>query len=226
MAKLFGTGNIKFGELSKKNFIELLNYKNDCDVIIEVKYKEESFTEFANIIEGGIVNLVNVESLFIFELILVADEFGLEELASKLETFPIETKAFWLRILILQSLDFNSLPESLLVSLLKRDAGEARDSIGPYKKILNKQFWKDINLHLSSPERLVKSSILPARSFSVIVSEILGYLLLPRSNNCGNENYDCYCENSYCYEKLIRPYQVALVLPGLPVQGNELNIAE
>ncbi|RHZ81865.1 hypothetical protein Glove_117g209 [Diversispora epigaea] len=181
---------------------------------------------------------------------LVADDFELEELVTKIETFLIEAKALWLRkhismiflnifdrknfndllnfcnynvekypSLIFEDLDFNSLSESALVSLLKRDdlqmkeveiwhyvvkwgiaqnptlptnlgewsnqniitlkttlqqclphiryfqlsSDEVKDSIRPYKKILDKQLWKDINYHLSSPKRQIKSIILPAR---------------------------------------------------------------
>ncbi|RHZ81579.1 hypothetical protein Glove_117g57 [Diversispora epigaea] len=295
-----------FDKLSQ-NFIELLDDKDDYNVIIEVKNKKKSFTAHSNILKhrssyfrkelenvqsnenniktiiikssisarifdfilkyiyGGIVNLKSAGSLFIFKLMLVADELELEELANEIETFLIETKASWLKAnismvhntiferkkfdnlqkfccddiivnhpnLIFESLDFNSLPESTLVSLLKRDnlkmkeveiwdhvikwgisqnptlptnlgewsneniitlkttlqqclpyiryfhlsADEVRDSIKPYKKILDKQLWKDIDRHLLSPERPIKSIILPARSvsieepFSTIISE-------------------------------------------------------
>ena len=36
--------------------------------------------------------------------------------------------------------------------------------IRPYKKILDKQLWEDIILHLVAPDRPIKSIILPARS--------------------------------------------------------------
>ncbi|RHZ81886.1 hypothetical protein Glove_117g127 [Diversispora epigaea] len=288
-----------FDKLSQ-NLIELLNDKDDYNVIIEVKNEEKSFTAHSNILKyrssyfrkelenvqsnenniktiiiksrisvqifdiilkyiyGGIVDLESAEDLFIFKLMLVADEFELEELANKIGTFLIETKASWLKThfsmvyntifdkkkfndlqnfcndvivrypsLIFESSDFNSLPEFLLVSLLKRNdsqmketeiwdyvikwgiaqnptlpknlgewskeniitlkttlqkclpyiryfhlsADEVRHSIKPYKKILDEQLWKDINFHLSSPKQYVKSIILPARSFSAIISE-------------------------------------------------------
>ncbi|RHZ54355.1 hypothetical protein Glove_428g43 [Diversispora epigaea] len=44
---------------------------------------------------------------------------------------------------------------------------EIYDKIRPYKKILDKQLWKDINQHLFAPDRPVKSIILTARSVSV-----------------------------------------------------------
>ncbi|RHZ45079.1 hypothetical protein Glove_692g22 [Diversispora epigaea] len=47
---------------------------------------------------------------------------------------------------------------------------EILDKIIPYKKILDKQLWKDIIQHLGAPERPVKSNILLARS--VLVKEL------------------------------------------------------
>ncbi|RHZ86538.1 hypothetical protein Glove_50g64 [Diversispora epigaea] len=205
-------------------------------------------------IYGGIVNLENVKTRFIFDLMLAANEFELDELTNKLETHLIDTKASWLKTyfsliyrtifsksnfknlenycndiitkhpsLIFENSDFASLPESALISLLKRDElkmeevkiwdyvikwgiaqnptlpvnleewskenfltlkitlqqclpliryfhisnTEIVDKIVPYKRILDKQLWKDIIQHLGAPDRPVKSIILPARSASV-----------------------------------------------------------
>ncbi|RHZ89522.1 hypothetical protein Glove_13g172 [Diversispora epigaea] len=207
-------------------------------------------------IYGGIANLENVETRFIFDLMLAANEFELKELTNKLEIYLINTKASWLKTyfsliyrtifnennfknlqnycndiivkhpnIIFDSPDFTSLPESALVSLLKRDDLqmeeikiwnyvikwgiaqnstlptdleewskeniialkttlqqclpliryfhisniEVIDKIRPYKKLLNKQLWKDITHHLSTPkQQQIKSIILPARSTLVI----------------------------------------------------------
>ncbi|RHZ82275.1 hypothetical protein Glove_110g71 [Diversispora epigaea] len=289
---------LKFFDKLSQNFIELLNDKDDFNVIIEVENKEKTFTAHSNVLKcrspyfrkelenihpnenniktitkssisaqifdlilkyiySGIVNLENVETRFIFDLMLVAYEFGLEELTNKFETLLIDTKASWLKThfsliyrtifdrqnfkklenfcndivskypnLIFDSSDFTSLQESALVSLLKRDnlqleevkiwdhvikwgiaqnstlptnleewtkenfltfkttlqqclphiryfhlsVNEVLDEIEPYRKILDKQLWKDINQHLLAPERPVKSIILPARS--VLVTEL------------------------------------------------------
>ncbi|RHZ81904.1 hypothetical protein Glove_117g86 [Diversispora epigaea] len=289
---------LKFYDKLSRNFIELLDDKDDFNVIIEVENKEKSFTAHSNILKyrssyfrrelenihpnenniktitessisaqsfkiilkyiyGGIVNLENAETRFIFDLMLATNEFELEELTNNLETHLIDTKASWLKShfslvyrsifsktnfkkienfcndivvkypnLIFDTDDFASLPESALVSLLKRDdlqmkeieiwnyvikwgisqnpalptnldewskenfltlkttlqqclphiryfhlsVDEFLDSIRPYKKILDKQLWKDIDQHLLSPERPVKSIILPARS--VLVTEL------------------------------------------------------
>ncbi|RHZ65273.1 hypothetical protein Glove_318g43 [Diversispora epigaea] len=298
--------SFKFFDKLSQNFIELLNDKDDFNVIIEVESKEKSFMAHSNILKyrssyfhrelenilsnennikiitkpnisaqifnvilkyiyGGIINLENAETRFIFDLMLVASEFDLEELTYKLEAILIDTKSSWLKThfslvyhtifdrqnfknlenycndiivkypnLIFDADDFTSLPESALISLLKRDdiqmeevkiwdyivkwgiaqnptlptnledwtkdnflvlkttlqqhlpyirffhisADEVLDRIEPYKKILEKQLWKDINHHLLSPTRPVKSIILPART--VLVTE------LPPQNYCND----------------------------------------
>ncbi|RHZ89530.1 hypothetical protein Glove_13g140 [Diversispora epigaea] len=304
--------SLKFFDRLSQNFIELLNDKDDYNVIIEIENKEKSYTAHSNILKyrssyfrkeleniqpdennikiiikssvsaqifdvilkyiyGGIVNLENVETRFIFDLMLAANEFELNELTNKLETYLIDTKASWLKTYfsliyrtifnennfknlknycndiiakhpntIFDSSDFTSLPVSALVSLLKRDylqmeevkiwdyvikwgiaqnstlptdleewskenfltlkttlqqclplvryfhisITEIFDKIRPYKKLLDKQLWLDINQHLVAPDRPVISTILPARSillkelpprteepFSTIISE-------------------------------------------------------
>ncbi|RHZ89480.1 hypothetical protein Glove_13g72 [Diversispora epigaea] len=128
----------KFFDKLSQNFIELLNDKDDYNVIIEIQNKEKSFTAHSNILKyrspyfrkelenvqpnenniktinksnisaqifdfilkyiyGGIVNLENVETRFIFDLMLAANEFELKELTDKLETLLIDTKASWLK---------------------------------------------------------------------------------------------------------------------------------
>ncbi|RHZ89661.1 hypothetical protein Glove_13g214 [Diversispora epigaea] len=185
---------LKFFDKLSQNFIELLNDKDDYNVIIEIENKKKLFTAHSNILKyrspyfrkeleniqqnennvktivirssvsaqifdvvlkyiyGGIVNLENVKTRFIFDLMLATNEFELHELTNKLETHLVDTKASWLKThfsliyrtifnannfkklenycndiivkhpsLIFDSSDFDSLPESALVSLLKRD---------------------------------------------------------------------------------------------------------
>ncbi|RHZ77464.1 hypothetical protein Glove_177g153 [Diversispora epigaea] len=193
------------------------------------KHKIESVNRY---IYGGIVDLENSETRFIYDLMLAADEFELEELTNKLETLLIETKEFCNYIvakyphLIFESDYFTSLEESVLVSLIKRNdlqieeikiwdyvikwgiaqtstlptnlddwitekffilkttlqqclphiryfhlsSAEIVDKIKPYKKILKKQLWGDIKLHLMVPDRPIESTILPPRS--VLVTEL------------------------------------------------------
>ncbi|RHZ89472.1 hypothetical protein Glove_13g164 [Diversispora epigaea] len=288
--------SLKFFDELSRNLIELLNDKEDYNVIIEVENKNKSFTAHSNVLKyrssyfrkeleniqpnenniktivkssvssqifdiilkyiyGGIVNLENVETRFIFDLMLAANEFELKELTNKLEILLIDTKASWLKThfsliyrtifnennfknlenycndiiakhpnIIFDSSDFTSLPVSAFVSLLKRDDlqieegkiwdyvikwgiaqnstlptdleewskenfltlkttlqqslplvryfhisnTEIFDKIRPYKKLLDKQLWLDINQHMIAPDRPVKSIILPARSTLVI----------------------------------------------------------
>ncbi|RHZ82639.1 hypothetical protein Glove_106g18 [Diversispora epigaea] len=130
----------KFFDKLSTDFTELLNDKEDYNVIIEVdknenkktftahsavlRYRSSYFSkELANItqnenniktiskpdisvesfdiiiryIYGGIVDLVNAESKFIFELMILADEFEFEELFKQVEIYLTETKASWLR---------------------------------------------------------------------------------------------------------------------------------
>ncbi|RHZ89897.1 hypothetical protein Glove_9g183 [Diversispora epigaea] len=282
---------LKFFDKLSQNFTELLNDKDDYNVIIEVEDKKK-FTAHSNVLKcrspyfrkeldtinpnennvktiikpkisaqildiilkyiyGGIINLENVESRIIFDLMLTANEFKFEELSKKLETILIEDKASWLKShfsfiyrsiflnnnfkdlenfcndivakypnLIFDSDDFTSLQESALVSLLKRDdiqmeegkiweytikwgisqnptlptnleewnkenflnlkitlqqclpyirffhipGDDILDKVKPYKKILDKQLWEDLMQQLISPDRPIKSVILPARS--------------------------------------------------------------
>ncbi|RHZ69960.1 hypothetical protein Glove_276g19 [Diversispora epigaea] len=116
-----------------QNFIELLNDKDDYNVIIEVENNEKSLTAHSSVLKyrasssgisqpnennikiinkpsvstqifnvilyiyGGIVNLENTETRFIYDLMLITDEFKLEELTNRLETFLIKNKSSWLR---------------------------------------------------------------------------------------------------------------------------------
>ncbi|RHZ89234.1 hypothetical protein Glove_17g47 [Diversispora epigaea] len=113
---------------------------------------------FSRYIYGEIVDLENCETRFIYDLMLAADEFELEELTNKLEILIIEIKDSSLRThfsfifilflvettlknfcndivvkcpkLIFDSLNFSSLEESSIVSLLKRDNLQIEENLG------------------------------------------------------------------------------------------------
>ncbi|RHZ87601.1 hypothetical protein Glove_33g181 [Diversispora epigaea] len=130
--------SLKFFDKLSQNFIELLNDKDDFNVIFEVENKEKSFTAHSNVLKyrssyfrkeleniqpneknikiitkpsisskifdvilkyvyGGIVNLEKAETGFIFDLMLMANEFELLELSRKIEIILIEDKASWLK---------------------------------------------------------------------------------------------------------------------------------
>ncbi|RHZ77450.1 hypothetical protein Glove_177g129 [Diversispora epigaea] len=225
--------------------------ENNIKIIIKSRISGQIFNVILQYIYGGIVDLENCETGFIYDLMLVADEFELEELTNKLETILIETKGSWLRThfsfiyhsifsrnnfkkienfcndivvkypnLIFDADDFTSLEESALVSLLKRNDLQMKevkiwdyvikwgiaqtstlptnlddwtkenfltlkttlqqclphiryfylsnievvDKIKPFKKMMDKQLWDDINQHLLIPDRPVMSTILPSRT--------------------------------------------------------------
>ncbi|RHZ79713.1 hypothetical protein Glove_141g84 [Diversispora epigaea] len=75
-------------------------------------------------IYGGAVNLEEVEARFIFDLMLIVNEFELIELSNRLETILIKDKASYS--------DFTTLPESALISLLKRDDLQIKVEIWGY----------------------------------------------------------------------------------------------
>ncbi|RHZ76507.1 hypothetical protein Glove_196g32 [Diversispora epigaea] len=114
--------SFKLFEKLSQNFIELLNDKNDYNVIVEVENKK-SFTAHSNILkcrstyflrelENMIPNENNIKTItkpnisnqifniilkIIFDLMKAANEFEIEELTKKLENHLIETKSSWLK---------------------------------------------------------------------------------------------------------------------------------
>ncbi|RHZ46457.1 hypothetical protein Glove_621g26 [Diversispora epigaea] len=339
--------SLKFFDKLSQNFIELLNDKDDYNVIIEVENNKKSLTAHSNVLKcrssyfrqeleniqpnennikiinkpsvstqifnvilqyiyGGIVNLESTETRFIYDLMLITDEFKLEELTNRIETFLIEIKGTWLKThfsliynsifsrnsfkklenfcndivvkypnLIFDSDDFASLKESALVFLLERDDLqmeevkiwdyiikwgiaqtstlpknlddwtkenfltlktilrqclphiryfqlsniEIYDKIKPYKRILDKQLWEDINQHLSIPDRPVKSTILPPRS--ILVTELSPCTNEPKESFSNIISEDHVTEISSwidrktaTYSEANNPYKFELILRG------------
>ncbi|RHZ89920.1 hypothetical protein Glove_9g170 [Diversispora epigaea] len=334
---------LKFFDKLSQNFIELLNDKDDYNIIIEVKDKK-NFIAHSNVLKcrspyfrkeldtvtpnennikkiikpntssqifdiilkyiyGGIINLENVETRIIFNLMLTANEFELEELTKKLETILIEDKTSWLKThfslvyhsifinnnfkelenfcndivakypnLIFDSEDFTSLQESALVSLLKRDdiqmeegkiweytikwgisqnpdlpinleewnkenfltlkntlqqclpyiryfhisSTDIVDKVEPYKKIIDKQLWKDLFQHFLTPDRPIKSEILPARS--VLIQELPARVKEPFSTIISDEHAaeisSWIDHKTTAYPSTNYPYEFQLILRG------------
>ncbi|RHZ88276.1 hypothetical protein Glove_24g71 [Diversispora epigaea] len=231
----------------RKELKNIIPNENNIKTITKPDISDEIF----DIILNGIVDLENVETKFIFDLMVTVNEFEIEELTKKLENHLIETKSSWLKShfslvyrsifngnnfkdlekfcndivtkypsLIFDDEDFTSLQEPALISLLKRDDlqleeviiweyvikwGIAQNStlpanpkewnkenfttlkttlqrclpliryfhisgtdvakkIKPYKKILDKQLWEDLNQYFMAPEQPVESIILPPRT--------------------------------------------------------------
>ncbi|RHZ66619.1 hypothetical protein Glove_306g81 [Diversispora epigaea] len=228
--------------------------ENNIKTIIKPEISAQILDIILKYIYGGIVNLENIETGIIFDLMLAANKLELEELSKSLEKILIKDKASWLKThfsllyrtifiynnfkdlenfcndivvkypsLIFDAEDFTSLQESALVSLLKRDdlqvkevkiweyiikwgiaqnptlpsnldkwskdnfltlkttlqhclpyiryfhipGNDILDKVEPYKKILDKQLWKDLKQYFISPDRPTKSVILPPRSIQV-----------------------------------------------------------
>ncbi|RHZ76510.1 hypothetical protein Glove_196g138 [Diversispora epigaea] len=241
----------------RKELKNIIPNENNIRTITKSNISDGIFDIILKYIYGGIVDLENVETKFIFDLMVTDNEFEIEELTKKLENHLIETESSWLKShfslvyrsifsrnefkdlekfcndivakypsLIFDADDFTSLQESALVSLLKRDDlqleeviiweyvikwGIAQNStlpvdfnewtkenfitlkttlqqclpliryfhisnadfwskVEPYKKIFDKQLWKDLNQHLIVPDQPVKSKILPPRS--VLIQEL------------------------------------------------------
>ncbi|RHZ60518.1 hypothetical protein Glove_352g14 [Diversispora epigaea] len=333
----------KFFDKLSRNFIELLNDKDDYNVIIIVK-NEKSFTAHSNVLKcrssyfckelkniipdenniktitkpnisdktfdiilkyiyGGIVDLENVETKFIFDLMVTVDEFEIEELTKKLENHLIETKSSWLKShfslvyrsifsgnsfkdletfcndivakypnLIFDAEDFTSFQESTMVSFLKQDDlqleeviiweyiikwGIAQNStlpvdleewnkenfttlkttlqqclpliryfhipgtdvlkkIKPYKNILDKQLWEDLNQYLMDPDLPVKSIILPPRT--IFVQELHTHTTEPLSTIITYKHVaeisSWIDRKSSTYSLTNTPYEFQLILRG------------
>ncbi|RHZ81727.1 hypothetical protein Glove_117g122 [Diversispora epigaea] len=98
-------------------------------------------------------------------------------------------------------------------------ADEVRDSIRPYKKILDEQLWKDIDQHLLFPNQSVKSIILPARSVLFIklpsrVEEPRGPFSDIISEEHAAEISTWIDRETTIYTSLNYPYKFELILRG------------
>ncbi|RHZ87089.1 hypothetical protein Glove_40g92 [Diversispora epigaea] len=133
--------------------------ENNIKIIIKPNISSQVFEIILKYIYGGIVNVENVNTKTIYELMIAAKELEFEELSKEIESHLIDTKAAWIRThfsfvyqsifkinefknlenfcnniiakhpnLIFESEDFNSLQESALVSILKRDDLQAKES--------------------------------------------------------------------------------------------------
>ncbi|RHZ45963.1 hypothetical protein Glove_641g17 [Diversispora epigaea] len=232
---------LNFFDKLSRNLIELLNDKDDYNVIIIVK-NEKSFTAHSNVLKcrsswfckelkniipnenniktitkpdisdeifdiilefiySGIIDLENVETKFIFDLMVTVNELEIEELTKKLENHLIETKKsalisllkrddlqleeviIWEYVIkwgIAQNSalpanpkkwnkeNFTTLKTTLqrclpLIRYFHISGTDVAKKIKPYKKILDKQLWNDLNQYFMDPEQPVESIILPPR---------------------------------------------------------------
>ncbi|RHZ73734.1 hypothetical protein Glove_229g77 [Diversispora epigaea] len=71
--------------------------ENNVKTIFKPNISTQIFEIILKYIYGGIVNIENIETKIIYELLIVANELEFEELSEKLESYLVESKASWLR---------------------------------------------------------------------------------------------------------------------------------
>ncbi|RHZ82386.1 hypothetical protein Glove_109g15 [Diversispora epigaea] len=71
--------------------------ENYIKTIIKPNISTQIFEIILKYIYGGIVNIENIETKIIYELMIIANELEFKELSEKLENYLIEYKASWLR---------------------------------------------------------------------------------------------------------------------------------
>ncbi|RHZ48307.1 hypothetical protein Glove_553g30 [Diversispora epigaea] len=135
-----------------------INNDDNIKIIQKPQISVKVFDIIIKYIYGATVNLEKVETSIIFDLLITANQFQLEELVERLQTFLIENHPSWLKLnfskiyfssfqtdfkalqnfcddiiakhpsLIFESNDFNTLPEAALVSIIQRDDLQLEES--------------------------------------------------------------------------------------------------
>ncbi|RHZ48296.1 hypothetical protein Glove_553g56 [Diversispora epigaea] len=135
-----------------------INNDDNIKIIQKPQISAKDFNFILKYIYGATVNLEKVETSIIFDLLMTANQFQLEELVERLQTFLIENHPSWLKLkfskiynssfqtdfkalqnycndiiakhpnLIFESNDFNTLPEAALVSIIQRDDLQLEES--------------------------------------------------------------------------------------------------
>ncbi|RHZ44358.1 hypothetical protein Glove_736g10 [Diversispora epigaea] len=71
--------------------------ENQVKIIIKPNISAQIFEIILKYIYGGVVDIKNIETEIIYELMIVANKLEFEELSEKLESYLVESKASWLR---------------------------------------------------------------------------------------------------------------------------------
>ncbi|RHZ76200.1 hypothetical protein Glove_202g15 [Diversispora epigaea] len=71
--------------------------ENHVKTIIKPNISTQIFEIILKYIYYGVINIENIETKIIYELMIVANELEFEELSEKLESYLVESKASWLR---------------------------------------------------------------------------------------------------------------------------------
>ncbi|RHZ89562.1 hypothetical protein Glove_13g195 [Diversispora epigaea] len=128
---------------------------DNIKIIQKPQISAKNFDIIIKYIYGATVNLEKVETSIIFDLLMTANQFQLEELTTRLQTFLIKNESSWLKLnfskiydsgfrtqfqnycndiiakhpnLIFESNNFNTLPEAALVSIIQRDDLQLEES--------------------------------------------------------------------------------------------------
>ncbi|RHZ89662.1 hypothetical protein Glove_13g215 [Diversispora epigaea] len=131
---------------------------DNIKIIQKPQISAKIFDIIIKYIYGATVDLENVETSVIFDLLMTANQFQLVELTARLQTFLIENQSSWLKSnfskiynssfriqfkalqnyyndiiakhpnLIFESNDFNTLPEATLVSIIQRNDLQLEES--------------------------------------------------------------------------------------------------
>ncbi|RHZ89813.1 hypothetical protein Glove_9g169 [Diversispora epigaea] len=91
------------------------------------------------------------------------------------------------------------------------------NKVEPYKKILDKQLWKDLMQHFVSPDQPMKSIILPARS--VLIQELPARAKEPFSSTISSDEHAAEISSwidhkTTAYPSTNYPYEFQLILRG------------
>ncbi|RHZ70439.1 hypothetical protein Glove_271g40 [Diversispora epigaea] len=81
----------------RKELENIIPNENNIKKITKPNISEVIFDIILKYIYSGIIKFENVETRFIFDLMIAANEFEIEELTKKLEILLIETKSSWLK---------------------------------------------------------------------------------------------------------------------------------
>ncbi|RHZ73877.1 hypothetical protein Glove_228g48 [Diversispora epigaea] len=80
-----------------KELENIATNENHVKTIIKPNISTQIFEIILKYIYGGVVNIENIETKLIYELMIVANELEFEELSEKLGSYLIESKDSWLR---------------------------------------------------------------------------------------------------------------------------------
>ncbi|RHZ53616.1 hypothetical protein Glove_440g21 [Diversispora epigaea] len=80
-----------------KELENIVTNENNVKIIVKPNISAQTFEIILKYIYGGVVNIKNIETKTIYELMIVANEFEFGELTEKLESYLVESKASWLR---------------------------------------------------------------------------------------------------------------------------------